>query len=93
MLTRVNPNDPPNTWPRPYPGSISELDFKIMIITIFILILTPINGKPHSWSGSTPKLGFKNMITTTFILTLTWINPSRPKPCLDFPQIDPLIEF
>jgi hypothetical protein len=93
MLTWVNPDDPPNMWPRPYPGSISELGFKIMIITTFILILTSIDGKPHSWSGSTPKSGFKNIITTIFILTLTWINPDRPKLCPDFPQIDPLVEF
>jgi hypothetical protein len=46
MLTRVYP---PNTWPKFYPELTPELDFKITIIIIFVIMLTWVNSQPNLW--------------------------------------------
>ena len=74
-----------------------------MIITIFILKLTLVNGQPYSQLGPCPKLRI-----TIFILTLTRVN-DQPNPCtgltksmvdystwsmtLALPRVDPLVGF
>jgi hypothetical protein len=45
MLTYVNG---PNPGPEFDHGSTSELNFKTIIIIIFILMLTRVNGQPNS---------------------------------------------
>jgi hypothetical protein len=82
MLIQVNSSwsksiqvDPLNMWPGSYSELTLELSFKIMIITIFFIVLTQVNGKPNLWlkpcPGSTPKSSFKTIMITIFIFTLT----------------------
>ena len=45
-----------------------ELGFKTMIIIIFILTLTQVNGQPHSWTRPCPKLTFESRFKTMIII-------------------------
>ena len=81
MLTYING---PNPWPEFDPGSTFELNFKTIIIIIFVFMLTRVNDQPNSWHkhgpNSTTELDFKIMIIIFFIFILTQVNdePGRP---------------
>jgi len=81
------------TWA--YLKSIPESNFKTIIITTFILILTWLYwpgsirvDPPNLWPGlcpeSTSKLGFKITIIIIFVFLLNWVNGERKQwlvPC------------
>jgi hypothetical protein len=77
-------NDQPGSWPELSLGSTPKSGFKSMIITIFILILTQVNGQldPSLIFGLKLILesGFKSMIITIFILALTRVNGPNSQP-------------
>jgi len=91
MLNWVDLGYPFLMWLGLYPRSTTELGFKTMIITIFVLMLTWINGQPHSWTRScprsTPKLDFKTMTITIFIFTLTRVNPTHDMRLDQWPSL------
>jgi len=74
-LTRVNPYWPSQPMTQALSQSTPELDFKNMIIIVFLSLhglgstrVDPPNLWPESYLGLTLKSSFKIMIITTFIL-------------------------